>query len=60
MIGSDPQTGTLRYTFDTLYLWEGAPLTAIILGLFALPNSLTLRFRARRSPATWRRPTSRA
>ena len=24
MIGSDPQTGTLRWTFDTLYLWEGA------------------------------------
>ena len=38
MIGSDPQTGTLRYTFDTLYLWEGAPLTPIILGLFALPE----------------------
>ena len=38
MVGSDPQTGTLRYTFDTLYLWEGAPLTAIILGLFALPE----------------------
>ena len=38
MVGSDPQTGTLRYTFDTLYLWEGAPLTSIILGLFALPE----------------------
>lgn len=38
MIGSDPQTGTLRYTFDTLYLWEGAPLTAVVLGLFALPE----------------------
>ncbi|MDP2358121.1 MAG: tripartite tricarboxylate transporter permease [Beijerinckiaceae bacterium] len=38
MIGSDPQTGTLRYTFDTLYLWEGAPLTSIVLGLFALPE----------------------
>ena len=38
MTGSDPQTGTLRYTFDTLYLWEGAPLTSIILGLFALPE----------------------
>jgi TctA family transporter len=38
MTGSDPQTGTLRYTFDTLYLWEGAPLTAIVLGLFALPE----------------------
>ena len=38
MIGSDPQTGTLRYTFDTLYLWEGAPLTSIVLGFFALPE----------------------
>ena len=38
MTGSDPQTGTLRYTFDTLYLWEGAPLITIILGLFALPE----------------------
>jgi TctA family transporter len=38
MIGSDPQTGTLRYTLDTLYLWEGAPLVPIVLGLFALPE----------------------
>jgi TctA family transporter len=38
MIGSDPQTGTLRYTMDTLYLWEGAPIVPIILGLFALPE----------------------
>src|SRR6185312_10334613 len=27
MIGSDPQTGTLRWTFDSLYLWDGLPLT---------------------------------
>ncbi|HEY7687226.1 MAG TPA: tripartite tricarboxylate transporter permease, partial [Dongiaceae bacterium] len=26
MIGSDPQTGTLRWTFNSLYLWEGLPL----------------------------------
>ncbi len=38
MVGSDPQTGTLRYTLDTLYLWEGAPLVPIILGIFALPE----------------------
>ncbi|MFN3889650.1 MAG: tripartite tricarboxylate transporter permease [Beijerinckiaceae bacterium] len=38
MTGSDPQTGTLRYTFDTLYLWEGAPLSSIVLGFFALPE----------------------
>jgi TctA family transporter len=38
MIGSDPQTGTLRWTFETLYLWDGLPLTPILLGIFALPE----------------------
>jgi TctA family transporter len=38
MIGSDPQTGTLRWTFESLYLWDGLPLTPILLGLFALPE----------------------
>src|SRR6195952_3992220 len=38
MIGSDPQTGTLRWTFDSLYLWDVLPLTPLLLGLFALPE----------------------
>lgn len=38
MVGSDPQTGTLRWTMDSLYLWEGAPLVPIVLGVFALPE----------------------
>ena len=38
MIGSDPQTGTLRWTIDSLYLWDGLPLTPVLLGLFALPE----------------------
>src|ERR1700751_4972163 len=38
MIGSDPQTGTLRWTMDSLYLWDGLPLTPCLLGLFALPE----------------------
>ena len=38
MIGSDPQTGTLRWTFDSLYLWEGLPLVPMSLGIFALPE----------------------
>ena len=29
MIGSDPQTGTLRWTFDSLYLWDGMPLVPV-------------------------------
>ena len=38
MIGTDPQTGTLRWTFDSLYLWDGLPLTPLLLGVFALPE----------------------
>lgn len=38
MIGSDPQTGTLRWTLESLYLWEGLPLVPVVLGLFALPE----------------------
>jgi TctA family transporter len=38
MIGSDPQTGTLRWTMDSLYLWEGMKLLPLVLGIFALPE----------------------
>ena len=38
MIGTDPQTGTLRWTLGSLYLWDGLPLVPVALGLFALPE----------------------
>lgn len=38
MVGADPQTGTLRWTLGTLYLWDGLPLLPVALGLFALPE----------------------
>jgi TctA family transporter len=38
MIGTDPQTGTLRWTLDSIYLWEGLPLVPMTLGIFALPE----------------------
>ena len=38
MIGQDPQTGTLRWTMDQLYLWSGMPLVPVTLGIFALPE----------------------
>jgi TctA family transporter len=38
MVGADPQTGTLRWTLDTLYLWEGVQLLPLVLGVFALPE----------------------
>ena len=36
MIGSDPQTGTLRWTLGSLYLWSGLPLVPITLGVFVV------------------------
>ena len=48
MVGSDPQTGTMRWTCDTLYLWDGLPLVPLTLGLFALPELVDLAI-ARRS-----------
>jgi TctA family transporter len=36
--GDDPQTGTLRWTFDSLYLWDGLPIVPLALGIFALPE----------------------
>jgi len=38
MVGSRAQSGTLRWTFDWLYLWDGVPLVPATLGLFALPE----------------------
>jgi TctA family transporter len=38
MIGTDPQSGSLRWTFNSLYLWDGLPLTPLLLGVFALPE----------------------
>ncbi|MDP2620544.1 MAG: tripartite tricarboxylate transporter permease [Hyphomicrobiales bacterium] len=38
MVGAGPQTSTLRWTFGSLYLWDGIPLVPLTLGLFALPE----------------------
>src|SRR6266852_7858974 len=38
MVGNDPQTGTLRWTMGSLYLWEGLPLVPLTLGIYALPE----------------------
>lgn len=50
MIGSDPQTGTLRWTMGELYLWDGLPLVPVTLGIFALPELADMAI-ARRSIA---------
>jgi TctA family transporter len=38
MVGAGAQTGTMRWTFDWLYVWDGVPLIPLTLGLFALPE----------------------
>ncbi len=37
-VGDDPQTGELRWTFDTTYLYDGFHVVPLALGLFALPE----------------------
>ncbi|WP_238381055.1 tripartite tricarboxylate transporter permease [Alkalilacustris brevis] len=41
-IGDEAQTGTMRWTFGTFYLWDGLSLVAVALGLFAVPEMLDL------------------
>jgi TctA family transporter len=45
MIGQDPQAGVARYTFGTLYLWQGLDLVPVLVGLFALPEIIDLAVR---------------
>ena len=35
MIGQDPISGTARYAFGTIYLWDGIPLIPFVVGVFA-------------------------
>lgn len=41
-VGLDPISGTERYTFGTLYLWDGIRLVPATLGLFALPEIIDM------------------
>ena len=50
MVGSDPQTAVPRWTFGSLYLFDGLELVPLTLGLFALPELADMAI-ARRSVA---------
>ena len=39
-IGSDPVTGTLRYTWGSIYLYDGLSITGLTLGLFAIAEMI--------------------
>ena len=40
LIGDDPITGTIRYTFGWVYLWDGLQLVPLTVGLFAIGELL--------------------
>lgn len=42
VIGAHPMTGTLRYTFDELALYEGIPVVSALVGLFSISQVLIL------------------
>lgn len=42
MIGRDPIHATPRFSFDLPVLWDGLPVIAVALGLFALPELVAL------------------
>ena len=44
-VGQDPQGGVPRYTFDSLYLWQGLDLVPVLVGIFAIPEILELAAR---------------
>ncbi|MBN2059475.1 MAG: tripartite tricarboxylate transporter permease [Deltaproteobacteria bacterium] len=42
MIGLSPNTGEPRFVFNITYLWDGIPFVPLVLGLFAIPESVDL------------------
>src|SRR5262247_17873 len=44
-IGVDPQTGSLRYTFGSLYLWDRLDIIPVVVGMFAIPEIVDLAVR---------------
>ena len=46
-IGQDPQSGHIRYGFGQDYLIEGLSLVPLVMGMFALPEVMSLAVRGR-------------
>jgi putative tricarboxylic transport membrane protein len=44
-VGTNPQTGIYRYTFDSLYLADGLPLIPVAVGMFAIAELINLHCR---------------
>ncbi len=44
-IGQERQSGTLRFDFGLIYLWEGLDLIPVLIGIFAIPEIIDLAVR---------------
>jgi TctA family transporter len=44
-IGQERQSGTLRFDFGLIYLWEGLDLIPVLVGIFAIPEIVELAVR---------------
>jgi TctA family transporter len=44
-IGQERQSGTLRFEFGLIYLWEGLDLIPVLVGVFAIPEIIELAVR---------------
>jgi putative tricarboxylic transport membrane protein len=42
MVGMDPQTGTVRFADNMLFLWDGVDLITLVVGVFALAEMIEL------------------
>ncbi len=45
LVGQERYAGVFRFTFDTLYLWNGLPTIPVVIGLFAIPETIDLAVR---------------
>jgi putative tricarboxylic transport membrane protein len=41
-VGMDPQTGVVRFAFDQLYLFDGINIVNVSIGVFAIPELITM------------------
>jgi TctA family transporter len=41
-VGMDPQTGVVRFAFDQLYLFDGINIVNVTIGVFAIPEIITM------------------
>jgi TctA family transporter len=44
-VGQERQSGTLRFDFGLIYLWEGLDLIPVLVGIFAIPEIVDLAVR---------------